>query len=81
LALASFQDLEKIFGLPQDAAQTIASISPNSRPHSLEAYRQIISATAYEVLQKRVRELTGVDLAQVRKDAEFVGSGIDKLKW
>jgi hypothetical protein len=73
--------LEKIFGLPEDAAQTIAHISPYSRPRSLEAYRQIISATAYEVLQKRVHALTGADLAEVRKDAELVGMGIYKLKW
>jgi hypothetical protein len=81
LAIASLEDLEKIFGLPEDAAKTIAHISDDSRPRSLEGYRQIITATAYEALQKRVHGLTGAEFARVRQDAVLVGKSIDKLEW
>jgi hypothetical protein len=71
LAIASLEDLETIFGLPENAAKTIDQISPRNRPRSVEGYSQILSENAYEALQKRVRAITGAELAQVRDDARL----------
>jgi|SRR5271165_175308 len=81
LAIASLDDLRNIFGLPDDIAKMIASIPSNSRPHSLEDYKRIISEPAYQVLEQRIHSLRAQDFERVRLNAKIRGLTLDGLQW
>lgn len=82
MAIASENDLKKVFGLPDHVAETIAGIKPSDRPRSLELYRNLVPSPAYEALLNTVHTLTTSSFAQVRNDARaLAGWTIDQLKW
>jgi hypothetical protein len=81
LAIASLDDLRNIVGLPEDAAKMIASIPPNKRPHSVEDYKNIISASGYQILERRIASLTAQDFGRIAISASRRGESLDALKW
>jgi hypothetical protein len=81
LAIASLADLVKIFGLPYSIAEKIANIPPGTRPRSLDAYKELIPGTAYQVFRERIQSLTAQDFQAVRHDALTNGITIENLNW
>jgi hypothetical protein len=64
LAIATEEDLVRIFGLSADAAKTISRLDPHQRPRSIESYRPILGDANLQELKVK---LASLDTPIVRK--------------
>lgn len=81
LAISSELDLKQVFGLPEEFAQKISKIPPNSRPHSLEGYSILLPSPVFTALELKTNTLTKKDYQFLRDDAMKRDLNFDQFQW